>query len=194
MNASTWRAHLLGLALAAGLGASPASAAATAPLWNDLQLTALDGKTFDPGQLAGHVVLVVNVASFCSYTPQYAELERLYTAYADKGLVVLGVPCNQFGGQEPGTAAEIRNFCSTRYGVTFPLLSKQDVNGDTRSPLYRWLVERDPSADRGKDIGWNFTKFLVGRDGSVMARYGSDVVPTDARLRAAIELALSQGS
>lgn len=174
-----------------GLLATTPAVAAPAP-WSSLELRAIDGRPFETAQLAGHVVLVVNVASFCSYTAQYATLQTLWERYRDRGLVVLGVPSNQFGGQEPGSDAEIKNFCTSRYGVDFPLLTKQEVNGPDRSPLYAFLVGSEVGG--GKDVGWNFEKFLVGRDGRVLARFDSHVPPTDGTLRAAVELALSSGS
>ncbi|AGZ40217.1 glutathione peroxidase [Actinoplanes friuliensis DSM 7358] len=129
----------------------------------------------------GHVVLVVNVASRCGLTPQYAGLETLHEKYADRGFTVLGVPCNQFGGQEPGTAADIEDFCQVNYGVTFPLTEKVDVNGAGRHPLYTALVGDGP------DIQWNFEKFLVGPDGAVAGRYGPQTEPEDGEFVAAVE-------
>jgi glutathione peroxidase len=145
---------------------------------------AIDGLTGSPADLdryRGQVVLVVNVASKCGLTPQYAGLQTLYDTYADRGLVVLGVPCNQFAGQEPGSAAEIETFCEVNYGVTFPLTEKVSVNGPDRHPLYQQLV------GDGEDIGWNFEKFLVGVDGEVAARFGPRTEPQDPKLVAAIE-------
>lgn len=180
--------HALAALLSAAVVAAHAPAEAAG--LHDLELLTIDGAALPRAAVVGKVVLVVNVASFCSFTPQYAELQRLHDTYGDRGLLVLGVPCNQFGGQEPGSEREIKNFCSTTYGVTFPLLRKQDVNGATRSPLYRFLVGSRPG--NGKDVGWNFEKFLVGRDGSVLGRFGSTVSPSDPNLLAAIELALSR--
>jgi glutathione peroxidase len=168
---------------------APAKPAQAAPnTLASLHLTTLDGSELSSASLAGKVVLVVNVASFCSYTPQYSSLQTLYDRFKARGLVVLGVPCNQFAGQEPGSASEIASFCSTRYGVAFPMLAKQDVNGATRSPLYQWLVSSP--AGGGRDVGWNFEKFLVDRTGRVIGRFGSHVVPLDPTLIAAIDLAL----
>lgn len=167
------------------LGTSPqAEASAGWPA-----LVAADGKALDQGVIQGKVVLVVNVASFCTFTPQYADLQSLYERFRDEGLTVLGVPCNQFGGQEPGNDKEIRNFCESRYGVTFPILGKQEVNGATRSPLYSWLIGSGPGG--GRDVGWNFEKFLVGRDGKVLGRFPSHVEPDDPRVLAAIQMALA---
>ncbi len=168
----------------------PGTALAQGAPWAKLDMATADGQPMAPASLAGRVVLIVNVASFCTFTPQYADLQLIHTRYAERGLVVLGVPCNQFGGQEPGTERQIRNFCETRYGVTFPLLTKQDVNGTTRSPLYTWLVSQGPGD--GRDIGWNFEKFLVGRNGRILGRFPSHIQPDDPRMIAAIELALDQ--
>lgn len=161
------------------------SNAIAADLFDGLPLTTLQGAPLDAASLDGQVVLVVNVASRCGFTRQYAGLQALYAELADQGLVVLGVPCNQFGQQEPGTAAEIQTFCQTSYGVTFPMLEKQAVNGSERSPLYARLIGDGP------DVAWNFEKFLVGRDGAVIDRYSSRVAPDDPRLRAAIAEALA---
>lgn len=153
-----------------------------------LNLTALGGQPLADEQLTGKVLLVVNVASRCGYTRQYAGLQSLYEEYADAGLQVVGVPCDQFGNQEPGSAAEIQAFCQTNYGVTFPMLEKQAVNGANRTPLYTQLVGSEAGA--GRDISWNFEKFLVGRDGTVIARFPSGTRPDDPALRSAIEAAL----
>lgn len=137
----------------------------------------------------GKVLLVVNVASKCGYTKQYAGLEALYANYKDQGLVVLGFPCNQFGGQEPGTEEEIAEFCSTKFNVQFPLFAKIEVNGPGRAPLYTFL-SGEGAKFPGK-IGWNFNKFLVGRDGQVIARYESKVAPESVELIKAVEAALA---
>jgi glutathione peroxidase len=153
-----------------------------------VRLVSLDGGELDDAEIDGKVVLFVNVASRCGLTPQYAGLVRLHQVYRDRGFVVVGVPCNQFLGQEPGSAEEIAEFCSATYGVDFPLLEKQDVNGRHRSALYQWLVGSD--AGGGKDIGWNFEKFLVGRDGTVLRRFSPRTLPEDPSVVAAIEAAL----
>lgn len=150
-----------------------------------MQLTALDGTSFDSSTLDGKAVLFVNVASRCGYTPQYEGLQALYEAKKDDGLVIVGVPCNQFGAQEPGSAEEIATFCQRNYGVSFPLLEKQAVNGKDRSELYQWLVSSEPGG--GKDIKWNFEKFLVGKDGAVKARFPSSTAPDSAELTGAID-------
>lgn len=149
-------------------------------------LTALDGSAVPAARLAGKTLLFVNVASKCGLTPQYTGLQALYEEAQARGVEVIGVPCNQFGGQEPGSAEEIAAFCDTRYNVTFPLLSKQDVNGPGRSELYRYLV--GSPAGGGTDIEWNFGKFVVGPDGAVKARFAPTTSPTDPALRAALGL------
>jgi glutathione peroxidase len=138
----------------------------------------------------GKVTLVVNVASKCGLTPQYEQLEVLQKAYAEKGFTVLGVPCNQFMGQEPGSPEEIASFCSTTYGVTFPLTEKVDVNGDSRHPLYEALTPVADAEGVNGDIRWNFEKFLVGRDGKIVARFSPMVLPDAPEVVAAIESAL----
>ncbi len=155
-----------------------------------IPLTKLDGSHLPSDDLKGKVVLFVNVASKCGLTPQYGGLAELHDKYKDRGFVVVGAPCNQFLGQEPGSAEEIATFCSATYGVDFPLLEKQDVNGAGRSPLYQWLVSS--AAGGGSDIGWNFEKFVVGRDGSVRARFAPTVKPDAPEVVAAIEAALAQ--
>lgn len=157
---------------------------------DSIALTTLDGAATSLADYAGRAVLVVNVASKCGLTPQYAGLEALATRYADRGLTVLGVPCNQFAGQEPGSAEEIATFCSTSYGVTFPLLEKTDVNGDARHPLYSILTETQDAAGEAGDVQWNFEKFLVGSDGEVLARFRPRTEPDAPEVTAAIEAAL----
>lgn len=170
------------------LMANPGETPVNTPMVQSIPLTQLNDEPLPAEALAGKVVLFVNVASFCGYTAQYEGLEKLYQSYDERGLVVVGVPCNQFGEQEPGSAQEIATFCKLNYGVSFPLLAKQDVNGPGRSPLYAALVSSP--AGEGKDIRWNFEKFLVGRDGQVIARFPSKVAPGDPALVAAIEKAL----
>ena len=147
-------------------------------------LTTLDGEALSPEALADKVVLFVNVASRCGLTPQYKGLVALEKEYGDRGFKVVGVPCNQFGGQEPGSPEEIKNFTQSKYDVAFTLLEKQDVNGANRSPLYQFLV------GDGSDIDWNFGKFLVGRDGESVERFGPRTAPDDSSLKTAIEKAL----
>ena len=150
-------------------------------------IAALDGKPNALAGAEGKVTLVVNVASKCGYTPQYADLETLWKEYRDKGLVVVGFPCNDFGGQEPGSAGEIGEFCRRNYGVTFPMMSKvQTKAGEGQSEIYAFL-----GAATGKLPSWNFGKYLVGRDGRPVAFYGSGVKPTGSELRTAIDQALA---
>jgi glutathione peroxidase len=157
----------------------------------DVPINRLDGSPADLHDYEGKAVLVVNVASKCGLTPQYAGLEELHERYAPQGFSVLGVPCNQFLGQEPGTAEEIATFCSTTYGVTFPLTEKVEVNGDGRHALYQQLVDV-PDVDDGHtgDIRWNFEKFLVAPDGEVVARFSPPVEPTSDEVVSAVEKAL----
>ncbi|HUC38336.1 MAG TPA: glutathione peroxidase [Acidimicrobiales bacterium] len=156
----------------------------------DHQIASLDGSVLDFGALRGKALLVVNVASKCGLTPQYAGLEELQRNYADRGFSVLGVPCNQFGGQEPGAPEEIATFCSTTYGVTFPMTEKVDVNGQQRHPIYTELTSAaDPDGEAG-DIQWNFEKFLIAADGSVAGRFRPMVEPEAPQLVEAIESVL----
>jgi glutathione peroxidase len=155
----------------------------------DIPLKDIDGKSTSLKPYQGKVVLVVNVASKCGYTPQYTALEALSRKYKDQGLTVLGFPCNQFGGQEPGTAEEIKQFCSSKYDVTFPLFEKIEVNGANRHPLYTMLAGKDSPV--AGDIKWNFTKFLIGRDGKILKRFESPVKPDSAEVIQAIESALA---
>ncbi|MEU2282128.1 glutathione peroxidase [Streptomyces sp. NPDC013178] len=155
-----------------------------------VEIGALKGGSADLSQYVGQTVLIVNVASKCGLTPQYTGLERLQERYGSQGFTVLGVPCNQFLGQEPGTAEEIAEFCSATYGVTFPLTEKVEVNGEGRHPLYERLVGFADAEGHAGDIRWNFEKFLVGRDGSVVARFSPQTEPESAEVVAAIEARL----
>lgn len=157
--------------------------------FHDLILKALDGQDLPLEPLKGQVVLVVNVASKCGLTPQYAALENLYQHYKSKGFSVLGLPCNQFAGQEPGSEEEIQAFCSLNYGVSFALSSKLEVNGPDRHQLYRLLAGE--GAEFPGDITWNFEKFLVGKDGRVLARFSPRTAPDDVSVVQAIEKALA---
>ncbi len=159
----------------------------------DHDVHALDGGDADLRDLAGKAALVVNVASKCGLTPQYEGLERLQQRYADQGFTVVGFPCNQFMGQEPGTAEEIQTFCSMTYGVSFPLYEKVDVNGDDRHPLYAELTQVADAEGHDGDIRWNFEKFLIGPDGTVQARFAPQTEPEDPQVTAAIESALPSG-
>lgn len=142
-----------------------------------IDVTTLDGETIRLDRFKDQVLLIVNVASRCGFTPQYEGLEALYRKHQDRGLVVLGFPCNQFGAQEPGTAVDIQNFCSEQYHVTFPLFAKVDVNGPNAHPLYVFLKSRQKGFLGSSSIRWNFTKFLVDRRGEVVKRYGSMTKP-----------------
>jgi len=144
-----------------------------------IPVTAVDGTTTDLSAHAGKVLLIVNTASKCGFTPQYAALEALYRCYADRGFAVLGFPCNQFGAQEPGDATEISNFCSLTYDVTFPIFAKVDVNGGNAAPLFRHLKHEAPGVLGSESIKWNFTKFLVDREGKVVGRYAPTTKPED---------------
>jgi glutathione peroxidase len=156
----------------------------------DRDLTALDGTPLDTAALRGRAVLVVNVASQCGLTPQYTALEELHRRFSGDGFSVLGVPCNQFGGQEPGSPEEIATFCSTTYGATFPMTEKLDVNGRRRHPLYELLTATPDADGRAGEVEWNFEKFLVSADGEVLARFRPNVTPEDPELVAAVERAL----
>ena len=174
-------------------------------------VTTIDGVSTTLEPWRGNVLLIVNVASKCGLTPQYEQLENIHKAWRDQGFAVLGFPCNQFLGQEPGSEDEIKTFCSTTYGVTFPMFSKIDVNGDNRHPLYQKLIDAaqtavapeasgfyERMASKGRaplypdDILWNFEKFLVGRDGQVVQRFSPDMTPEDPIVMEAIKLALAK--
>jgi len=155
----------------------------------DIPLKDIDGKATSLKAYQGKVLLIVNVASRCGYTPQYKTLEALYEQHKDQGLVVLGFPCNQFGGQEPGSSEEIKTFCSSKFNVTFPLFTKVEVNGANRYPLYELLA--GPESPFPGNIKWNFTKFLVGRDGKILKRFESGVAPDAPELTQAVAAALA---
>src|SRR6478752_10062946 len=157
----------------------------------DLDLDALDGSAHVLDAAKGKTTLVVNVASKCGLTPQYVQLEELQQQYGDRDFTVLGVPCNQFLEQEPGSADEIATFCSTTYGVTFPLSAKVEVNGDARHPLYDELTKTADAEGHSGDIRWNFEKFLLNGDGEVVARFAPTVVPDDPAIVSAIEAEIS---
>lgn len=156
----------------------------------DIPLTTLAGQPGSLGDFAGKALLVVNVASKCGLTPQYAGLEQLHERYADRGFSVVGFPCNQFGGQEPGSAEEIQEFCSATYGVTFPMFAKIEVNGPGRHPVYAELTETADADGTAGDIQWNFEKFLIAPDGRVVGRFRPRVEPTDDAVVTAIEAQL----
>jgi len=159
---------------------------------HDIDLQTLSGDAATLGDFAGSTILVVNVASQCGLTPQYAGLQRLYELFADRGLVVAGFPCNQFGEQEPGTPTEISEFCSVNYGVTFPLFAKIDVNGPDRHPLYAELTDVSDAEGKAGDIQWNFEKFLLGPDGKVLARFRPLTEPEAPEVVSAIEASLTR--
>jgi glutathione peroxidase len=166
------------------------SAVAPCMALNEIAISALDGGPLNLEQFEGKAVLIVNVASKCGSTPQYAGLEEIHNRYKARGFSVLGVPCNQFGGQEPGTPEEIAAFCSTTYGVTFPVTEKVDVNGAGRHPLYAELTLTPDDEGEAGDVKWNFEKFLVGADGQVVTRFRQQVTPEAPELLSAIESAL----
>jgi len=174
------------VALAADKGESKVSAALNFTM-NDI-----DGKPVDLSQYQGKVVLLVNVASRCGYTRQYEGLERLYEKYQKAGLVVVGVPANEFGGQEPGDDAEIKQFCTGKYNVTFPMMGKVVVKGPGICPLYQYLTSKDTDPKFAGDVGWNFEKFLISRSGEVVGRFRSPVTPESAELVKAVETELNK--
>lgn len=176
--------------LASALAADPVvTEQSVSDPYASLELIQLDGTPLPADTLRGKVVLFVNVASRCGFTPQYEGLQKLWERRRDEGLVVVGVPCNQFGWQEPGTSTEIAQFCKMTYGVDFPMLQKQDVNGKDRSALYAWLVGSE--VGEGRDVRWNFEKFVVDRSGTVVARFGSRTTPDSPELVQAIDRALA---
>jgi len=169
-------------------GAEPQAGAEepSSPAVIDHTVTTLEGDSLDLSTFRGRPLLIVNTASKCGYTPQYAGLQRLHERYGERGLVILGFPSNDFGGQEPGSASEIGAFCRKNYGVSFPMMAKVHAKGPEIAPIYRTLTEQTAEDIRG-EIKWNFTKFLVDADGNVVARFGSSVEPEDPALVAAIE-------
>ena len=156
----------------------------------DAPVEDLGGSPTSLGEYKGKALLIVNVASQCGLTPQYSGLEQLHKTYGDRGFEVLGFPCNQFGGQEPGTADEIKTFCETSYGVSFPMFSKIEVNGDNRHPLYEELTKKEDAEGKAGDVVWNFEKFLVSPEGEVVARFRPLVAPDDPGVTGAIEAQL----
>ncbi|MEM8669670.1 MAG: glutathione peroxidase [Planctomycetota bacterium] len=178
---------LLSLTLCLGVLSAMATADDDHECALNFKATTIDGKSVDLEDYEGKVVLVVNTASRCGLTPQYAGLQSMYEKYKDKGFVVLGFPCNQFGSQEPGSEAQIKEFCSTKYNVSFPMFSKIDVNGDDAAPIYKYLTSKDVKpAGKGR-ISWNFEKFLIDREGNLIGRYAPRTKPNDAELVKAIE-------
>jgi glutathione peroxidase len=156
----------------------------------DFEVKTIDGESIDLNRFKSQVVLVVNTASACGFTPQFKGLEELHKTYANQGLVVMGFPCNQFGAQDPGTNESIHTYCETQYGVTFPMMEKIEVNGSGAHPLYQWLKEQAPGILNTTAIKWNFTKFLIGRDGQVIDRFAPQATPES--LAKDIELALAK--
>src|SRR3954470_9296492 len=173
-----------------GLAVSAMAFAATSIY--DYSLKTIDGAPAPLSSYQGKVVLMVNVASQCGYTPQYAGLEKLYEKYQSKGFVIIGVPANNFGAQEPGSDAEIKTFCSRNYNVTFPMMSKVSVKGTDKTPLYQYLTDASANPKTAGEIKWNITKFLVDKQGNVINRFESAVTPESADLVKAVEAALAQ--
>ncbi|HTZ49964.1 MAG TPA: glutathione peroxidase [Verrucomicrobiae bacterium] len=158
----------------------------------DFTLNSIEGQPTPLSNFKGKVVLLVNVASRCGYTPQYAGLESLYEKYRNRGFVIVGIPANNFGGQEPGTNQEIKTFCTAKYHVSFPMMAKVSVKGSDITPLYAFLTDKSANPSTGGEIGWNFTKFLIGPDGKVIARFDSKVEPESSELTSAIEKAMAE--
>ncbi len=186
-------AAALVLICAAAAGRASGAAPSTQPSAQPLSgvVKDIDGNDFDLGQLKGKAVLVVNVASKCGQTPQYEGLQRLYDTYRDRGFVVVGFPANNFKEQEPGTDAEIKQFCTEKYNVTFPVMSKISVKGADKHPVYQSLTEPATAGEFAGEIGWNFTKFLIGKDGKIAARFNTKVKPDEPQVAEAIEKALA---
>lgn len=182
MKAMAW---LLGVGLLSGVVSMSEAADKSSPL--SYQVKTLEGKDVELSAYQGKVVMIVNVASKCGRTPQYETLQKLHEAYKDRGLVILGFPCNQFGRQEPGSPEQIREFCEAKYGVTFDLFEKIDVNGPNAAPLYKHLTSQETNPQFAGNVRWNFEKFLIGKDGNIVARFGSGVDPASEAVIAAIE-------
>jgi glutathione peroxidase len=158
----------------------------------DFTLNTIDGQPAPLSAYKGKVVLLVNVASRCGFTPQYTALESVYEKYRDRGFLIVGIPANNFGSQEPGTNQEIKTFCSSKYNVTFPMMSKISVKGSDEAPLYQFLTDKTAHPQTGGDIQWNFTKFLIGPDGHILARFEPEVTPDSPQVISAIEAALGK--
>ncbi len=157
----------------------------------DFTLNSIDGQPAPLAAYKGKVVLLVNVASKCGYTPQYSALESTYEKYKDRGFVIVGIPANNFGAQEPGSNQEIKTFCSSKFHVTFPMMAKVSVKGDDITPLYQFLTDKSSHPQSGGEIKWNFTKFLIGPDGRVIARFEPEITPDSPQVTSAIEEALA---
>ena len=158
---------------------------------HDFTLNSIDGQPAPLAAYKGKVVLLVNVASKCGFTPQYSALESTYEKYKDRGFVIVGIPANNFGAQEPGSNHEIKTFCSSKYHVTFPMMAKVSVKGDDITPLYQFLTDKSSNPQSGGEIKWNFTKFLIGPDGRVITRFEPEITPDSPQLTSAIEEALA---
>jgi glutathione peroxidase len=183
---------MLKLILVGACAMTVGATAADKPAALSFTMKSLDGKEADVGKYQGKVVMIVNVASKCGFTPQYKQLQALYEKYEKDGLVILGFPCNQFLHQEPGTAEEIQKFCTVNYGVTFPLFAKIEVNGGGACPLYKYLTALDVKPKGKGKISWNFEKFVVGRNGEVVARFSSRTKPDAAEVLKVIEAELAK--
>ena len=170
----------------------PALALAASKSVYDFTLNSIDGQPSPLSSFKGKVVMLVNVASKCGYTPQYSALESTYEKYKDRGLVIVGIPANNFGAQEPGTNEEIKTFCSRKYNVTFPMMAKVSVKGLDQTPLYQFLTDKTLNPTTGGEIKWNFTKFIFDRDGNAIARFEPEVTPDSPQVTAAIEKALGK--
>src|SRR5580692_1790685 len=157
----------------------------------DFTLNSIDGQPAPLASYKGKIVLLVNVASRCGFTPQYSALEAVYEKYRERGFVIVGIPANNFAGQEPGSNQEIKTFCTTKYHISFPMMSKVSVKGADKDPLYQFLTDKSANPQTGGDIQWNFTKFLIGPDGRVITRFEPDVTPDSPQVTAAIEKALA---
>jgi len=177
----------LSVAMAATIVVSAEESKDAVPEALNFKVKSLDGKDVELSKYDGKVVLVVNVASECGLTPQYKDLQAIYDQYKDQGLVVLGFPCNQFGSQEPGTEAEIKQFCTENYGVTFDMFSKVDVNGEKAAPLYKYLTALETKPKGAGKVSWNFEKFLLNRNGEVVARFEPQTKPDSTEVVSAIE-------
>ena len=184
--------RLLGIGIAVGSMVAGVCMHGEAAMTNiyDFTMQDIDGKNVSLSAFKGKVLLLVNVASKCGFTGQYSGLEKLYSTYTNRGFVVLGFPANDFLGQEPGTDAEIKSFCALTYGVTFPMFAKISVKGKDIHPFYAFLTSKETNPNSGGAISWNFNKFLIGRDGAIVGRFGSRTKPDDKELVEAVELAL----
>jgi glutathione peroxidase len=178
-----WQTLVLGMVCVAGTTSMAADSI------HEFKMKDIEGKEVELSEYKGKVLLVVNVASECGATPQYKQLQALQDKYSEKGLVVVGVPCNQFGGQEPGTEKDIQKFCTDKYKVTFPMMSKVDVNGEKQAPLYKFLKTHAESKD---DVKWNFEKFVISKDGSVVGRFGTKTKPDADEVVSVIESELKK--